>query len=323
MVGNPNLEIVIMSHERPEFLKRALAALVEIDFGQIPKITVSDNPSEPSKRVSKEIVSGFNYILREGLGATSHLNQIISEISSEWVLITHDDDEMLPLMGDLFKEYSSNPKIGMITGRSLILNSSGDIVRNEAYESRLRKSELNTIHSHPKNDLFWHLFDLGSLFPASAMIIRNEIYKNIQRINPDVNLASDYSLSLKIVKSNTTIFEGVNPVMRYWLHGDNSVYSHEAISSLRSELTIAKIDELTNSDFNLSIKRNLRLSKQIFQSVILLNVHHEYEKLATLNHYINRYKNLKGRLFFGRTFMIRNRLFSMIVKLEMRRRIRR
>lgn len=323
MVGRPNLEIVIMSHERPEFLKRALAALVKIDFGQIPKITVSDNPSEPSKRVSREIVGGFNYILREGLGATSHLNQIISEISSEWVLITHDDDEILPLMGDLFKEYSSNPKIGMITGRSLILNSSGDIVRNNAYESRLRKSELNTTHSHPKNNLFWYLFDLGSLFPASAMIIRNEIYKNIQEINPDVNLASDYSLSLKTVKSNNIIFEGVNPVMRYWLHGDNSVYSDEAISSLRSELTIAKIDVITNSEFNLSIKRNLTLSKQIFQSVILLNVHHEYEKLATLNRYISRYKNLKGRLFFGRTFVIRNRLFSMIVKLEMRRRIRR
>lgn len=312
-----------MSHERPEFLKRALVALGKIDFGQTPKITISDNPSEPSKKISKDIVEGFNYILREGLGATSHLNQIISEIKSEWILITHDDDEILPLMGDLFKEYSSNPKIGMITGRSLILNSSGDIVRNNAYESRLRKSKLHSTHSHPKNDLFWYLFDLGSLFPASAMIIRSEIYKDIQKINSDVNLASDYSLSLKIAKSNSIVFEGVNPVMRYWLHGDNSVYSHEAISSLRSELTIAKIDEITNSDFKLSLRRNLNLSKQIFQSIILLNVHHEYEKLATLNRYINRYKNSKGRLLFGRTFVIRNKLFSMIVKLEMQRRIRR
>jgi hypothetical protein len=317
-----NLEIIIMSHERPEFLQRALAALEMVDFGSRPKITISDNPSKISSRVPREIVRNYNYVLRDGLGATSHLNKIISEVKSEWTLITHDDDEILPQLGDLFREYSSNPKIGMITGRSLIIDSTGNQIISNAYESRLRKSNLNNFHSHIKSDVFWHLFDLGSLFPASAMIIRREVYQEIQEVNLDVNLASDYSLSLKIAKNHNIVFEGINPVMKYWLHGKNSVYSNEAMSSLKSELTIARLVELANSDFKLSLKRNLALSKQIFESTILLNTYGEYEKISILNRYILTYEELKGKLAFSRTFEIKNQLFSRIVKFEMQRRLK-
>jgi hypothetical protein len=232
------------------------------------------------------------------------------------------DDEILPQLGDLFREYSSNPKIGMITGRSLIIDSTGNQIMSNAYESRLRKSNLNNFHSHVKSDVFWHLFDLGSLFPASAMIIRREVYKEIQEVNLDVNLASDYSLSLKIAKNHNIVFEGINPVMKYWLHGKNSVYSNEAMSSLKSELTIARLVELANSDFKLSLKRNLALSKQIFESTILLNTYGEYEKISILNRYILTYKELKGKLVFSRTFEIKNQLFSRIVKFEMQRRLK-
>jgi hypothetical protein len=315
------LEIVIMSHERPEFLKRALSAINKVDFGVLPKITISDNPSVLAKRVPSDLVVGYNYVLREGLGATAHLNKIIMETKLEWTLITHDDDEILPQLGELFKEYFTNPKVGMITGRSLILNSEGHQVVNKAYEQRLRKSKLNFDRTVPKKDLFWHLFDLGSLFPASAMIVRREIFEEIQKINPDVNLASDYSFSLKVARKNQIIFEGLAPVMRYWLHGNNSVFSDVAVKRLKSELTIAKLEELINFGVKLNLARNLSLSIQVFQSTILLNAYKEYDKIAVLERYLKEYRKLNRRLLFNSTFVFKNKVFARIVRHEMQRRL--
>lgn len=287
-----SLSIVIMAHERQEETLRAVRAISKVDFGCEIEIVVSDNASTPDK-VIKDLPMEVIHKVRNPPGDSLwHLNQILQELDHEWTLLTHDDDEILPHLGQLFRNYNSNPQVVMITGKSRILVNEIE-TQDQGYLARLEQSGLLNSYPVERTDLFEHLFDIGPLFPASAMIVRTEHLKTRSIINSDFDLASDLAFSMSIARDSLVVFDGGSYVMNYHIHGGNSVFSSQAAGGLMADFTIVRLSEAVSHSFPITKRRHKRLIKSVIASRILSKAFHLDE----------RYSNIKTyTLAFNQTF---------------------
>lgn len=137
----PGLSVVIMAHERQEETLRAVDALLKVNFGCPTEIVVSDNPSTPD-RIIKNLPPQIVHRVRNPSGESLwHANQILQELDHEWTLLTHDDDEILPRLGELFRIYKTDPEVMVITGKSRIFVNNVESQDN-GYITRLEKAQL-------------------------------------------------------------------------------------------------------------------------------------------------------------------------------------
>lgn len=278
----PGISVIVMAHERQDETLRAVESLLKVDFGCVTEIIVSDNPSSPDKTI-RNLPSGVIHKVRNPSGDSLwHANQILREIDHEWTLLTHDDDEMLPNLGLLFQSHRDDPKVMMITGKSRIIVN-GNETEDNGYLNRLNLSGLNQKNPSVRNDLFLALFDIGPLFPASAMIVRTEHLLKNAKINPDFDLAGDLAHSMSIARDAFVVFDGNDFVMNYHIHGGNSVFSEKAAGGLMSDFSIVRLDNAVKNNIEMTSARLTMLSRAIFVSRILAKSFHLDE----------RYKNVK------------------------------
>jgi hypothetical protein len=284
----PGLTIVIMAHERQLETLRAANAILKVNFGCETEIIVSDNPSTPHRKI-ENIPTGIEHKVRNPPGSSYwHVKQILQEVDREWTLLTHDDDEMLPRLGELFRQFSSDSEVMMITGKSRILVN-GIESFDQGYLSRLEGAGLIEPTPVSRTDLFESLFDLGPLFPASAMIVRTEFLRERSKMNPDFGLAGDLAQSMEFAYNAKVIFDGGNYVMNYHIHGANSVFSPTAAGGLMSDFTILRLSEAMNKSLEISLRRHRMLSKAVLISRILAKSFHLNERYLNVTSYAREF----------------------------------
>ncbi len=276
------IEVVIMCRERPSEANRAISALAKVDFGTNTKIIVSDNPSTPNKSLAN-VPEGISHIIRNPSGSWNwHFNKIVSELEYEWCLITHDDDEILPILGDVFSTHRTNPDVSVITGLSQITHHESGLIFDQSYEGRLESAGLKEPAGRIRRDLSHYLFDLGTLFPASAMIIRSSLLQSLPPLDERFELTADFGLSVLIAHESGVIFEGEQPVMKYHLHQNNSVFSNEAMGGIKADFTITRLLLLNKFPEMLNESRLTLILKSVIQSKILISAFGLSQRRRTL-----------------------------------------
>jgi hypothetical protein len=286
----PGISVVIMAHDRQEETIRAVNAIQRVNFGCKTEVIVSDNPSKPENIITGLPEAVIHKIRNPPGESLWHANQILQELDHEWTLLTHDDDEILPHLGSLFREFSGNPKVTMITGKSRILVNNVE-TEDAGYLGRLNESGLLSNEPKFRTDLFFQLFDIGPLFPASAMIVRTERMKKTTIINIDYDLAGDLAHSMAVSREALVVFDGSENVMNYHIHGGNSVFSVKAAGGLMSDFTIVRMAEAVKYDLEITKKRLRMLNKAVFISRILSKAFHLDERYSNVRKYANSFNS--------------------------------
>ena len=280
----PGVSIVVMAHHRQAETIRAVNAILEVDFGCETEIVVSDNASS-SESVIQNLPSTVVHKIRNPSGDSLwHLNQILQELDHEWTLLTHDDDELLPHLGELFQRHNSDPEVVMITGKSRILVNEIE-TEDQGYLTRLEQAGLLQLDAVRRTDLFDCLFDIGPLFPASAMVVRTDYLRSRSSINADFDLASDLAFSMSIAKDSKVVFDGSAYVMNYHIHGGNSVFSPRAAGGLMADFTIVRLSEAVKNRIEITRDRHRKLSKSILVSRVLAKAFHLDKRYSNVVRY--------------------------------------
>jgi hypothetical protein len=265
------IEIVIMCRERPVETMRAIKALRNVDFGKKLKIIVSDNPSKREEALSN-IPDDITHIVRDPSGSWNwHFNTIVSELEFEWCLITHDDDEILPVLGEIFKTYKDDPQVSVITGLSQIVDHKAGPIFDQGYDNRIDSAGLRCSAGPVFTNLSGPLYDLGTLFPASAMIIRSSLLKSLAPLDSRFELTADFALSILISHNNGVVFEGSQPVMNYNLHNNNSVFTDDAAGGIMADFTVSRILLLDKFNELYTESRMTMLLKAVVVSKVLIS----------------------------------------------------
>ena len=282
------IQIVLMAHDRQKETLRAVTSLQRVDFGCVTEIVVSDNPSSPDKTI-RDLPPQIVHKVRNPPGDSLwHANQIFKEIDHEWTLLTHDDDEILPRLGDIFRIHNEDSEVMMITGKSRIIVNDIE-TQDQGYLNRLEKAKLLNSHPTARTDLFEALFDIGPLFPASAMIVRTEFLRKHSTINPDFDLAGDLAQSMALAKNTKVIFDGSSFVMNYHIHGGNSVFTPRATGGLMADFTIVRLSEAIKSKLEITADRKKMLVKAIIVSRILAKAFHLNERYSNVYRYAKEF----------------------------------
>jgi hypothetical protein len=264
------IEVVIMCREREREARRAIQALSIVDFGVETKIIVSDNPSS-AKMALTDIPKDVSHIVRDPSGSWNwHFNSIVSELEYEWCLITHDDDEILPILGKTFQTHKDNSEVFVITGLSQIVDHKNGPIFDQGYDTRINSAGLRSPAGAIYTNLSGHLFDLGTLFPASAMIIRSSLLQSLAPLDVRFELTADFGLSILVAHNRGVVFEGSKPIMNYNLHKNNSVFTDDAAGGIMADFTVTRILLLEKFNELYTESRMTMLLKSVVMSRILI-----------------------------------------------------
>jgi hypothetical protein len=298
------LQVVIAAHDRPAETLRAIRALEKVDFGPDVNFVLSDNPTDAESRVIGAPPE-FEYRLRQPcLSAEAHFATILDELEFEWTVITHDDDEILPALGKLFNEYSKDVSVGVITGKSRIVDKNLKEIFYSGYIKRLDDSGLTAGSEKIRSDLFDYLFDLGTLFPASAIIFRTELLGSIPEWEETPNLAGDLLLSMHLAKNSSVAFESNEPVMNYHAHGGNSVLSPEAAGGLQADMTTTRLQLLIEHPEIINANRKSMLTKSAIMARVLtkaFDFKDRYQRVNSMIRAANVVNNQRVVFWFAST----------------------
>jgi hypothetical protein len=221
MTFTPGIEIVIMARDRPEYLRKAMDAIEKIDFGIPTHLVISNNSATCAPLFDVDETKWEIRNRHQNLDPHTHYAYIVAESKFEWSCITHDDDELLPHFGKLFRCYHAIPEVRFISGSTAIRNLRIDPSASVGYQNRIARSGITKELSYSCADFLLAQFNVGSLLPLSAIAVRTEYLiapKNIFRFAFDYYFAMAIAHRKQDETHNSLIYDSLNPVINYNLH---------------------------------------------------------------------------------------------------------
>lgn len=178
---------------------------------------VSDNSSDNCvERILKDNFPSVHFVRRgSDISIYDHWNLCLSECDSTYVMLFHDDDEMLPHMIDTFwkHEKSFNEFTGLAFNARILRN-------NESHRSafQARKQIEGPFTSSEILARYFFKFSCG-IAPFPGYIYRTSAIKQL-RFSADFGKYGDVRLLIELA-SLGNIFWISQPQFRYRVHGEN------------------------------------------------------------------------------------------------------
>ena len=151
MIGmSKDVCVYILTHNRPNEVLRSLNSVRRQNFPNL-KIVISDNSdNEDTLSLLKNIINNdarISYIRRGeecSSGLVAHFNYILATNTSEYFMLFHDDDEMLPNMVNALYEYLFTHDEISAVGCSGYLNINGKNTKKKMFVSKNIKKMENS-----------------------------------------------------------------------------------------------------------------------------------------------------------------------------------
>lgn len=151
MIGmSKDVCVYILTHNRPNEVLRSLNSVRQQNFPNL-KIVISDNSdNEDTLSLLKNIINNderISYIRRGeecSSGLVAHFNYILATNTSEYFMLFHDDDEMLPNMVNSLYEYLFTHNEISAVGCSGYLNINGKNTTKKMFVSKNIKKMENS-----------------------------------------------------------------------------------------------------------------------------------------------------------------------------------
>lgn len=128
-VGEPLLEVVVLTYNRPDYLAECLNSIVSQKTSFPFKIIVSDNSSD--ERTSIFLAERWPLIERRRFNAihvADHFKSAIRLATAQYLMIYHDDDFLLPgCLSAMVETLERNQKISAVGCNSNLLFSDGSV----------------------------------------------------------------------------------------------------------------------------------------------------------------------------------------------------
>lgn len=221
-------QIVILSRDRPEYLKQSINSVLNQNRGLVKfELIVSDN----SEGTGVERMIGENYesdsfkfiTRRPALSSREHFQAVISELSGEYAVLFHDDDIMHP---DYFRVMSL-----FVSEKNQTISAVGCnayFFKNEAlkYKKKMHGFEYIKSFNSRKDFLTQYLFGTGGKAPYSGYMYNTKFLKKISIASLPCGKHGDVTLLSSLLDHGAILWLPA-PLMHYRMHdsNDNNVYS--------------------------------------------------------------------------------------------------
>ena len=174
-------QIVILSRDRPEYLKQAIDSVLNQNKGLVDfELVVSDNSEkkEVGKMISENYQStDFRLLVRNPtLSSREHLKIVISELSSEYAVLFHDDDVMHP-------DYVKNMSLFLVNINQAVsaVGCNAFIFKKNILKCAQQMHDFESVKlfNSQSDFLSQYLFGMGGKAPFPSYIYNTKFLKKI------------------------------------------------------------------------------------------------------------------------------------------------
>ena len=193
---NLKIEVYLMCRDRIKYAIDCIKSIESQSFKNF-KLIISDNST--SQKFSEVITNEFPHIeLRQripSLSAVDHQNLILDEVRSDYFVVFHDDDLMMPDFLNTMMDYIQNyPQCSAIAPNALVIKN--DVFTKIKFAKKLRhKMFLNNSEM-----VFSQYMNLKKSFhaPFPAYIYNKKYIKNIRYKTSEGGIYNDVSFLMKL-----------------------------------------------------------------------------------------------------------------------------
>lgn len=209
-----SLDIYILSRNRPEYLKQTIDSF--LNQGVQNQLVISDNSTNNDvELLCSNSYPDVKYIRRTPpVGVFEHLNQILDESTSEYIVLFHDDDLACPNYIESMRQVlDDNPNVGAVGCNAAIINS-----KNKKGMSFLRlKNDIKINSTDLLVKKYTDFFSVGAA-PFPAYMYRKSSIKSFKL---NTGKYSDVIFLLEILKNKSEIFWLKDILVHYRRHTNN------------------------------------------------------------------------------------------------------
>ena len=214
------IEFVILCRNRADYLRLALKSIMSDNLEQV-SLKISDNSDNSDVRelVRKEFRC-IDYIKRNPtLNALDHFRSVIEEASAEYIVMFHDDDEVIPGYIDaLCGALDNNAKAAAAGCNAYItrklIRTTNTFMPETAERCKIIRSANELAVSYLRAFTGYHA-------PFPSYMYRTALLKGKLLVAEDGGKHSDVSFLMKIVEDGELIWL-TKPFIYYRVHGANA-----------------------------------------------------------------------------------------------------
>jgi glycosyltransferase involved in cell wall biosynthesis len=239
------LQIYILCRDRPEYAIQAIESVVK-SSNKNTEIIVSDNSENDSiQKICHELFPSIRYIRRPPpRTGHAHFKAILDEATSEYLVLFHDDDIMLPnYVSTLLPYIEANPLISAVGCNAEIIDENGKTTGTFFLGNLKEPLFISKAHQLMTPYLIGNIRSTGIAPFPSYMYRRKHIYSSFINYKHGGKY-SDVSFLLKILQRAAMVWHP-EPLMHYRIHGDND----SATESISDRLSLIRY-LITQEDFD-------------------------------------------------------------------------
>lgn len=193
----PLLTICVPTYMRPETLAQALRSAVggDVDLAGLVSVVISDNSPTQSgpvvRRFTKTWPGSVTYIPNAtNIGQIPNINQSLQRATGRWLLMLHDDDELVPGgLRHVVQELASGPGEDVLLFGVRVVDGRGRMRRHQAFPARR--------HLPPAAALQRLLTD-SSFVRMPAIVIRRSAMIDAGFFDVAVGPSADFDLFVRL-----------------------------------------------------------------------------------------------------------------------------
>jgi glycosyltransferase involved in cell wall biosynthesis len=275
----PSVDVVVLSRDRPAYLRECINSILSQNYSNF-SLKVSDNSSNNLiLDMLKSDLPNVKYITRTpSITAIEHFNIIISECTSDYLVMFHDDDIMKPeYLSTMVKLANNNSNCSALVCNGYYL------LRNNKSNTKIMGEFNNSQIIYNPIELISPYFEIGKInpppFPAYFYKV-SSIHKLLLN-KKNGGKHADLSFLLEVLETGPIYWHSA-PLMYYRLHGTNDSKIENIgdrlslLRYIRSKKYITPKNKLIN-EYRLKFYKNLSLL-----SLLKSNFHLKYRYLVIL-----------------------------------------
>jgi glycosyltransferase involved in cell wall biosynthesis len=242
---NKKLQIYILCRDRPEYAIQAIESVVQ-SADASSEIIISDNSETDSlEKICSKRFPSIRYIRRQPPRTSqAHFKAILDEATSEYLVLFHDDDIMLPnYVSTLLPYIEANPLVSAVGCNAEIIDKNGKVSSNFFLRNLNEPLFISKAHQLMTPYLIGNDRSTGIVPFPSYMYRRKHICSSFINYKHGGKY-SDVSFLLKILQRASVVWHP-EPLMYSRIHGlnDSSTESiPDKLSLIRYLITLKDFD---------------------------------------------------------------------------------
>ena len=236
---SPKVSIIIPLYNHEKFIGEAIQSVLEQSFSALELIVINDGSTDKSDDVVKSIQDKrLRYIVQENKGAPETINRGIHLAQGEYIGILNSDDVYhVNRVEKALELLESDRDLSAVFSHVECIDEEGKSIRIVRGLEENWKPDDPSPSFQGTADLVVGLLAGNCLLTTSNLICRRAVFDAVGYFR-EFRYAHDYDFFLRLCsRVNATILD--TPLLRYRIHGGNTVKESEADVSFEIGLILA------------------------------------------------------------------------------------